>query len=679
VSKDKASHQAPAAKDDTAAGASRPAAEQTTREPTAVRKLYEIFTPRERAQALLLFIGSLVTALLQTAGVAVVFPFINVAMNPGVIRENRWLAALYARGGFADADSFMVFLGSAVLAVIILSSIAPAILAWAKARFLLNKNHALSTRLLAAYLSRPYQYFLGKNSSELGKNVLNEAGALVMNMLMAIFEVLTQGALLVVLLVMLLMVNVAVTITAIILLGGSYALLGLATRSTLRRHGTRRVQANTNRYRFATEALSGIKTTRVMGIESYFLDAYSANSLDYATHTRFQLVSGELPRYLLEAIAFGGIIFFLVTRLAAGAQISDLLPLVSLYAFAAYRMMPALHRVYYAVNQLHYYGPILDRIHVDITCDDQPGEAPADNATTPFQRSIRLSGIDFRYSDAQDDVISGLDIDIPKNAVIGLVGATGSGKTTLVDIILGLLVPQQGNMLVDDTPITEKNVRAWRRKIGYVPQEIYLGDDTIRRNIAFGVPDDRIDGDRVREAARMAALDAFIRTMPEQYDTVIGERGVRLSGGQRQRIGLARALYRNPEVLVLDEATSSLDGATEEAVLNAVRGAAQARTVIMIAHRLNTLKDCDAIYIIEEGGLVASGTYDELIESNRTFMRMAKVKVCGSRMTTICRPEEPHTSLSSRGACDEGPQFSGTTKARSLASLGMTGEGGRSG
>ncbi len=597
----------------------------TSASKSSLRKLYEIFTPRERLHAALLLLVSILSALTQAVGVAVIFPFINVAMNPQVIQRNKWLAALYQKGAFADTNAFIVFLGSAVFAAIVISSILPALVAWGKARFLVNKEHALSTRLLTIYLSRPYQYFLGKNTSELGKNVLTEVGYLILKMLMAIFELFIQGILLLVLFSMLLIVDVYVTVGAMLLLGGSYALLNCLIKQTLQKKGTLRLEANTNRHRFATEALSGIKTTRVMGVESYFLSNYSRNSLEYATHTRFALVSGELPRYFLEALAFGGIIFFLVFRLAAGGAISDLLPLVSLYAFAAYRMMPALHRVYFAVNQIHYYRAILDKIHTDMLDANAAEESPFAAAPFPFAAAIRLQDIDFRYADAETDVIRGLDIEIPKNTSVGFVGATGSGKTTLVDIILGLLVPQSGKMLVDDAPVTEENIRAWRRKIGYVPQEIYLSDDTIRRNIAFGVPDDKIDDEQVVEAARIAAFDDFIRTLPKEYNTVIGERGVRLSGGQRQRIGLARAVYRNPEVLVLDEATSSLDGATEEAVLNAVRNASKTRTVIMIAHRLNTLKDCDRIYIMEDGRFTASGTYEDLLSGNKAFMRMAKV------------------------------------------------------
>jgi len=243
-----------------------------------------------------------------------------------------------------------------------------------------------------------------------------------------------------------------------------------------------------------------------------------------------------------------------------------------------------------------------------------------------FQKAIKLKDIRFCYTDNSFDVISKINLTIPKNSFIGFAGATGCGKTTLVDIILGLLTPQSGQIIVDNTPITQENIQSWQQKIGYVPQEIYLSDDSVRKNIAFGVSDKDIDDKQVKLAARIAALDAFVEIeLPKKYNTIIGERGIRLSGGQRQRIGLARALYRNPEVLILDEATSSLDGATEEAVLKAIQHAAKSRTVIMIAHRLNTLKDCDQIYIMEKGSIIGQGTYKELIDTNRQFREMAKL------------------------------------------------------
>jgi ATP-binding cassette, subfamily B, bacterial PglK len=316
--------------------------------------------------------------------------------------------------------------------------------------------------------------------------------------------------------------------------------------------------------------------------------------------------------------------------IAKGESVVDFIPLLSLFAFAAYRMMPSLHRFFNALTRVYYNTAIVDKIYEDMI-EIQPKKQssvpskPIKKAIN-FEKAIKLQDIRFCYTDSSFDIISNINLTIPKNNFIGFAGATGCGKTTLVDIILGLLTPQSGQIIVDDTPITQKNIPSWQQKIGYVPQEIYLSDDTIRKNIAFGLPNKDIDDKQVKFAAQLAALDTFVENeLPNKYNTIIGERGIRLSGGQRQRIGLARALYRNPEILVLDEATSSLDGATEEAVLKAIHHAAEARTVIMIAHRLNTLKDCDQIYILEKGRIIGQGTYEELLKQSRKFREMAKI------------------------------------------------------
>lgn len=597
---------------------------------SSIKKLYEIFNPRERAQALLLFIASLVTAFSQAVGVASVFPFINVVMNPLVIYENQWLNRFYQMGNFMDTKSFIIFLGVVVIILVAFSSIISSVTIWAKTRFVLNKNHTLSYRLLMVYLSKPYSFFLKKNTSEMGKNILLEIHFLTSGYLLAIFEVLIQGLILLVMILMLLVVNTAVTLGTIFFLGGSYGILSLMIKRKLKRSGQEGINANEERFRLANEALSSIKTTRVMGNEDYYINQYAINSIKYAKHNIFVQAAAELPRYIVEAVAFGFIVLFIIMNLSAGEEVSKLMPLVSLYAFAGYRMMPAIHRIYGAVTNLHYYQAVLDKIYQEMIDENQsPIKVSGNNAleanTLSFDKCINLQNISFSYTDSVNDVINKLCIQINKNAIIGFVGATGSGKTTLVDIILGLLTPQNGSMSVDEVPITDRNVRLWQQKIGYVPQEIYLSDDSIQKNIAFGLPVDKIDDQKIRNAARIAALDKFIESqLPQQYKTMIGERGVRLSGGQRQRIGLARALYRNPELLVLDEATSSLDGTTEETVLQAIRSASKERTVIMIAHRLNTLKDCDMIYILENGKISESGTYVQLLESSQAFREMAK-------------------------------------------------------
>jgi ATP-binding cassette, subfamily B, bacterial PglK len=593
-------------------------------------KLYEIFTPRERMQTGLLFIASLITAFAQAFGIASIFPFINVVMKPESIQQNKWLSLLYERAGFTTINSFILFLGIAVFLIVVLSSMISAVTTWGKTKFVLGKNHTLSRRLLGVYLSQPYEFFLQKNTNELGKNVLSEINQLTSQLLISIFDILINGLMVIVIIAMLFLVDVTVTLGAIIFLGGSYGLINYLIKKRLEKSGRERLKANKERFRMANEALSSIKTTKVMGIESFFLKNYSFHSSKFARHNIFAHVAGELPRYILEAIAFGGIIFFIIFMIARGESVVDFIPLLGLYAFAAYRMMPALHRFFNSLTKVYYNTAIVDKIYEDMIEIQHKKQSSVSSKQIKkeinFQKAIKLKDIRFCYTDNSFDVISKINLTIPKNSFIGFAGATGCGKTTLVDIILGLLTPQSGQIIVDNTPINQENIQSWQQKIGYVPQEIYLSDDSVRKNIAFGVSDKDIDDKQVKLAARIAALDAFIENeLPRKYNTIIGERGIRLSGGQRQRIGLARALYRNPEILVLDEATSSLDGATEEAVLKAIHHAAEARTVIMIAHRLNTLKDCDQIYIMEKGRIIGQGNYEELLKQSRKFREMAKM------------------------------------------------------
>jgi ABC-type multidrug transport system fused ATPase/permease subunit len=288
--------------------------------------------------------------------------------------------------------------------------------------------------------------------------------------------------------------------------------------------------------------------------------------------------------------------------------------------------MPALQQIYASSTQLKYNLPALDILVKDIASFD--GEAqllPKEATPLPFSKALVLKDIHFKYPNIDESVLKGLNLTIRPNTTVGFVGSTGSGKTTLVDIILGLLSPTQGKIFVDDVDITDKNISSWQANLGYVPQTIYLIDDTIARNIAFAVPDKDINMNRVAEAAKLAELDEFIQTLPQQFQTSVGERGVRLSGGQRQRIGIARALYHNPEVLILDEATSALDGITENVIMDAINNLSHKKTIMMIAHRLATVKECDVIYVMENGLFVDSGTYQELLENNEKFRKMANV------------------------------------------------------
>ncbi|HPQ38653.1 MAG TPA: ABC transporter transmembrane domain-containing protein, partial [Synergistaceae bacterium] len=423
---------------------------------SSVRKLYEVFTPRERMQAVVLFSAALITAFAQALGVFSIFPFINVVMNPESIQTNRWLSWGYTTLGFTKPGTFMIALGMATIATVVFSNVLSALTMWGKARFVLNKNHTLSKRLLEVYLSKPYEFFLLKNTSELAKNVLAEINALTNNFLMPLFDGAINILLLLVIVGMLFAVDPLVTAGALLFLGVTYGLLNFYTRAQLKKKGAQRLEANTKRFRAATEALSSIKITKVMGVEPYFLHHYASHSGTFARLNVFASVIGQLPYYIMEAVVFGGLLLFVVISLHGGEKVATIIPLVSLYAFAGKRMMPALQIIYLSVTQIYYNQAILDKVYQDMIEENLLGEpisfsgeaASEEDAAIAFQRELSLKDISFAYADSGKNVIDSLSLDIPKGSVIGFVGATGSGKTTLVDILLGLLIPQSGSILV---------------------------------------------------------------------------------------------------------------------------------------------------------------------------------------------------------------------------------------
>jgi ATP-binding cassette, subfamily B, bacterial PglK len=386
------------------------------------------------------------------------------------------------------------------------------------------------------------------------------------------------------------------------------------------------------RYRSTYEAFGGIKELKVNNRENYFLNNYSRASLRHAHYNVWAETIGRLPRSALEVIAFGGIILSTLVLLLTLEDARQVIPIIGLFAFAGFRLMPAMQEAFYCLISIRYYRSTLRKIHHDLVIGlpDQHLKAIVVSASPKplkFQDSIRLDKVTFNYPNTSYPVFHDINITIKYNTSIAFVGPTGAGKTTLVDIILGLLIPQVGSMHVDNQLINEMNLKNWQANLGYVPQQIYLSDDTIKRNIAFGIDDKDIDPAAIEQASRLANIQNFILSeLPNGFNTVIGERGIRLSGGQRQRIGIARALYHDPELLVFDEATSALDGITEEAILVAMQGIAKLKTLIIIAHRLTTVRDCDMIYMLDKGSIIASGTYEELLKSNEQFKAMAKVQ-----------------------------------------------------
>jgi len=608
-------------------------------QPKPIIMLMSLLTKREKWQIVILFIFSLLTAIIQSTGVFSMMPFINIVMNTDSIHENTYLKWIYNWLQFNDDNKFIVLLGSAVIGLLVISGIMGSVTSWLKNRFVLNINYGLSHRLLGRYLMNPYEFFLQSNSSELGMNILGNVNSLGNNYLSNLLELVISSFMTLGLVLTLLFVDLKTTLVMFSFFGLTYGGLTLFVRTRLLKSGQLVNAFNKERHRAAYEALSGIKITKALNLEDYFLNRYKRAAKKYTSYQSFAKLISDIPNFVMETLVFSAIIIVIIVLIIRGYAIESFIPTVSLFAFAGYRLMPALSKIFRSAITLYHNQPILEKVYHDmnnisanksiVSSQDQLDQDQINGKSDEnleFKRNISLNNIDFYYRNS-NKIIDQLSMTIPHSSIVGFAGTTGAGKTTLIDIFLGLLHPFSGEFRVDDVVITEHNVQSWRRMIGYVPQDIFLIDDSILKNIAFGVPDKNIDLNMVKKAAKIAAIDDFIENqLQDGYQTHVGERGVRLSGGQRQRIGLARALYRSPSVLILDEATSALDGTTEEKVLNGIHSHSSVKTMLIIAHRLNTLKVCDEIYLLESGRIIAHGKYDYLIATNPKFMKMAKVE-----------------------------------------------------
>jgi ABC-type multidrug transport system fused ATPase/permease subunit len=581
-------------------------------------------------------LGSLVLVLVLVAiaemvGIASIMPFMAVVTNPDVVHSHRWLSAVYSGLRFRSDQSFLLFLGLVVLALLVLSNIIKAAGTFLTLRYHNRLNYTLSRRLLAHYIARPYQFFLKRNTAELGANVITEVTKVVNGVLTPATAIVSSFLVCLAIFALLVLVDPLVAVAIAGVLGGAYVTILLMARRRLGYVGKQQVRANHERHRVAAEAMGGIKDLKVLGREVNLLKRFSVHADLHARNNVSAGLIAQLPRYALETISFGGILLVVMYLVSRGERGTNIAPLLALYAFAGYRLLPALQQLFASITSLRFHAPSLDVLYRDLGEDrnrDFDAEKRLEHSlfapVLPFVRELQLRRVCFRYENAVSPALREVDMVIAPLTSVGIVGPTGCGKTTTVDIILGLLSPTEGHLLVDGVEVAQNNLASWQKNLGYVPQHIYIADDTIARNIAFGVPDEDLEMEAVRRAARIANIADFIESeLPEAYQTRVGERGLRLSGGQRQRVGIARALYRDPSVLVMDEATSALDGLTEESVMEALRSLARKKTVIVIAHRLTTVRECDVIYLLERGAIVAKGSYLDLLRESAWFRAAA--------------------------------------------------------
>ncbi|MDA9138851.1 ABC transporter ATP-binding protein/permease [Candidatus Pelagibacter ubique] len=595
-----------------------------------LKKILDFLTPVEKKQAFLLLILILCMALLDVIGIASVLPFIAVLSNPELIETSAALNYLYQASsilGVGSNKQFMLALGVVVFLLLIISLILRSFTAYAQVRYALMREYSIGARLIKGYLHEHYGWFLNRNSADLHKVILSGVSEIIHETIIPGINLVVHSIVTLTILTLLFVVNYKLALAVSLIFAISYGSIFFFMKNILFKMGSDRLQANEDRFIAVNEAFGAIKEVKVGRLEKVFVDRFSKPARIYASRQSIAVAISAVPRYFIEGIAFGGMILLILVLMMRGDMFSNILPIIVLYTFAGYRLIPSLQQIYVAFTQLRFSSATLDSMHKDLK--NFSSLEVTSNTITNMQlsKSITLANISFDYPDSKKSSLKNINLFIPAFKKVGIIGATGSGKTTLIDIILGLLDPKQGTLSVDGNIINFKNKQSWQKSIGYVPQQNYLVDNSIAANIAFGIDLKNINHKSVEQAAKIANLHDFIMNeLPNNYNTIVGERGVRLSGGQRQRIAIARALYRKPQVLILDEATSALDGLTEQTVMEAMHNLKNKITTILITHRLSAVKNCDIIFVLEQGELKDQGSYEELNQSSAIFKKMLETQ-----------------------------------------------------
>lgn len=567
-----------------------------------LKQLNYIFSGRDKVKMIFILVGIVIGSFLELMGVAIFTPFMNVLMNPESIQEKWYLKGIYDYFSFRSSDYFLAALTGSIIFVYVFKNVFLAMQKNWIYKFSYGIQLKISTKLLKTYIQEPYTFHLNHNIAILQRS-LQEDTDLFTKGIIHVMELVAEIAVCGTLGVYLFMTSKSIAITVVALLLCSLLIFTTISRNFSKNLGKQCQTYKANLYQWVNQSLGGIKELKILNREDFFINAYQGNYKKYVHGLRISRLIATLPKYFVESVCMTGLLLAVLIKMFWGQRddFTTFIPQLTVFAVAAFRLLPSVGKINEHVADILYSLPSLDLIYHDLKAIEEEPEAKIrEEMDWNFERAISVSNVCYHYPDAEEMVIDRASFAIPKGKTVAFIGPSGAGKTTMVDIILGLLQPQYGKVLADDLNI-HKHPYVWQKELGYIPQVIYLSDDTIRNNIAFGVEPDQIDERAVEQALRKAQLYEFIENLPDGLDTVVGDRGVRLSGGQRQRIGIARALYHDPEVLVLDEATSALDNETEAAVMEAIDNLQGTKTILIIAHRLTTIRNVDLIYEVADG------------------------------------------------------------------------------
>jgi len=564
--------------------------------------------------------------LIEAVGIALIFPFVKLVADPSQVHELPWIRDMVGTVLPADEREAVIVLTVALLGVFIFKNAFLFVSQFVQAWYSTVNLQLLSQRLLSRYLHGPYAFHLQRNSADLINNILSACTGVFAHCFLGFVTLISELLLMVGIAGLLVVVEPFLTFMAVAVIATFAGTFYMLFRHRLTYWGERTLVVGKVLLKVLQEGFHSIKEAKILGREDFIVESYRKPRTEYSRLLIIKNMVANTPRLGVETLMVLGTLSVVLYILVSGGSSGKILATLSLFAVAAFRLIPSMNRILMAFTRIKDSKHAVELVHHDIQAE--PGaagpEVENDCSVFRFQDTIQIENISFAYDKGKGTALRNIDFSIRTGESIGLVGPSGAGKTTLVDIILGLLSPKPGRILVDGRDIST-NPRAWQCQLGYVPQDIYMMDDTLRRNIAFGIADDEINEDMVLDAVRLAQLENVVRDLPDGLDTNLGEHGIRLSGGQLQRVGIARALYPNPAVLVLDEATSSLDGESEHEINKAIEHLSGTKTLIIIAHRLSTVRRCDRLVLLKDGAVADSGDFEELQRRNKDFNRLVKL------------------------------------------------------
>ena len=595
----------------------------------SLKKTFFLFPKKDRIKLIIIFGMMLFASFFEVLGIGMIPAFVMAIAEPDRIMQLEVIGPLLESINITTSQSLAYFGAVILILVYITKNMYLTYYKYIKVKFVQKMRIYLQNRVFKAYMSAPYTFFLSRNSAELLRNVNSEVGKVINGTIMPILEITLNVIMFVLIITGLIVLEPFITFITVLMMGGGGYIFLRFTQNRSKDSGRESRQASGDMNRVILQGLGGFKDARVLNRENLFLKQYNMFAKKHVRASVYQSIIKELPKPIIETLLVIGILTITLIMVAEGRTFTEIIPLLTLFGVAAVKLMPIFNNVISQISTINYSAYSVNAIFDDLELlegkyKDFRKKILSESKRMSFSNEIELISVSYKYPESDDYAIHDINLTIPKGHAVAFVGPSGAGKTTLVDVILGLLTPDSGTIKVDGVDIYD-NIRGWMKIIGYIQQSNYLMDARIFRNIAFGVPDNEIEKDKLYNAISAAQLEELIERLPLGLRTVTGERGTRLSGGQQQRIAIARALYNNPQILVMDEATSALDNITEKFVIEAIERLRGDRTIVMIAHRLTTVKNCDMIYMIDEGKIVGQGTYDELLETSKEFRKMSLI------------------------------------------------------